>query len=69
MKMIKSQRIMYVGHAARKGEMSGLYNIFVRESKLKRPHFGESNPFVSINRRTISWVRTFMWQCGLGSRG
>jgi hypothetical protein len=46
-KMIKSRKIMCVGHAA-----SMRYDIFVG----KRPHFGDSIPVARINRRTVSCV-------------
>jgi hypothetical protein len=66
--MIKSWKIVYVGHAANMWQMSNLYNIFVGESKRKRPYFGDSNPDASINRRTISRI-VVMWECGLASEG
>jgi hypothetical protein len=53
-KMIKSRKIVCVGHVLSMREMKNLYRIFVGESERKRPHLGDSSLEASIDSRTIS---------------
>jgi hypothetical protein len=56
--MIKSKRINWVGHVARKGEMRNAYKILVENPKGKRP-------LMRPRRRWQDNITIYVWEIGL----